>query len=141
MKPHKGPSVTFNLSTVADEDLKSKLEMKYIEFETLKRMNVTATRDAMRAQANAIKAGAEVSLAQMDFLIQAAEAFDLINTEPIWMTRRSNNGDVILECLLTEKDMQRMAKAQSKQMKDQISEITGAEEEEEDPGDDGMFAK
>jgi hypothetical protein len=138
----KSANVTHLLSEVKDDALREKLERRFIDFETLKRMNVEAQRSALRAQANAMKTAAEVQLAQLDFLIEAAEAFELISTEPVWMIRRRGaDGEVVLECLLTERDMQRMAHAQSKQMKDQIKEITGTEDDEQDDNDDGMFTK
>ena len=132
---------TYLLSDIGDEELRSKLEHKYIEFETLKSLSVETQRMALRSQANAMKTAAEVQLAQLDFLIQASEAFPRINMEPVWMLRRRNDGEVVLECLVTEKDMQRMAKAQTKQMKDQLEEITGRDEEEDDDEDDGIFRK
>lgn len=139
---HKAPNITYLLSDVKDEALREKLEKRFIEFETLKRFNVEAQRSALRAQSNYMKAAAEVQIAQLDFLIEASEAFELISTEPIWMIRRRGaDGEVVLECLLTERDMQRMAHAQTKQMKDQIKEITGTEGDEEDEDDDGMFTK
>lgn len=140
MKKKVAPSVTYLLSDVKDEALKEKLETKFIEFETLKRLNVEAQRGALRSQANAMKTAAEVQLSQLDFLIQASEAFDLISTEPIWMIRRrGSDGEVVLECLLTEKDMQKMARAQTKQMKEQISEITGHDDDEDEEDDDNTL--
>lgn len=140
MKKKAAPSVTYLLSDVKDEALREKLERKFIEFETLKRLNVEAQRAALRAQANAMKTAAEVQLSQLDFLIQASEAFDLISTEPIWMIRRrGSDGEVVLECLLTEKDMQKMARAQTKQMKDQMSEIAGHDDEEDEEDDDNTL--
>ncbi len=137
MKKKTAPSVTYLLSDVKDEALREKLEHQFLTFEGLKRINVEAQRAALRAQANAMKTVAEVQLAQLDFLIQASEAFDLISTEPIWMIRRrGSDGEVLLECLLTERDMQKMAHAQTKQMKDNISEITGGADDDEGEGDD-----
>ena len=137
----QGPSVVYQLSDIEDEELKGRLEMKFIEFETLKKLSVESQRAALRAQAHTMKTTAELQLTQLDFLIEASEAFDLISTEPIWMIRRRRDGQVVLECLLTEKDMQHMAQAQTKQMKDQISEITGSVPGEEDEDDNGMFKK
>ena len=138
MKKSHPPSQIFLLSDVKDEELREKLEHQFISYETLKKLNVEAQRVALRGQANALKTGAEVQLAQLDFLIQASDAFDLISTEPIWMIRRRADGEVVLECLVTEKDMQRMAKAQTKQMKDQIKEITG-DDDEDDDDDNKLF--
>jgi hypothetical protein len=134
-------SVNFLLSDVKDEELRERLEHKFIEFETLKRMNVETQRSALRAIANAAKTVAEVQLAQLDFLIQASEAFDLITTEPIWQIRRRGDGEVVLECLVTEKDMQKMQRAQTKQMKDQIQEINGHDDEDGDGEDDNTMFK
>ncbi len=132
---------TYLLSDIGDEELRSKLEHKYIEFETLKSLSVETQRMALRSQANAMKTAAEVQLAQLDFLIQASEAFPRINMEPMWMLRRRGDGEVVLECLVTERDMQRMAKAQTKQMKDQLEEISGHDNDEDDEEDDGIFRK
>jgi hypothetical protein len=139
MKKQSGPSVSYTLSQVRDEELRSRLEHRFIEFEALKAGNVTAQRTALRAQSNAIRSAAEVQISQLDFLMEAGEAFDLIATEPLWMVRRRGDGEVVLECLLTEKDMHNMARAQSKQMKDQIAEITGPEHTEEDEDTDNQM--
>ncbi|MGD0904925.1 MAG: hypothetical protein ABR924_18535 [Terracidiphilus sp.] len=127
------PSIRFKLSEVEDEDLRSKLEMKYVELEVHKRTQVQSIRAAMRAQALAAKALAETQLAELDFIIDASEAFDLITTEPNWITRRSKEGAVILECLLTQNEMQDIARAQVKHVKEQVQEQTP----NDDDGDNG----
>jgi hypothetical protein len=113
-------SVSYKLSDVNDEDLRRRLEYKYLEFEVLRKSQVESYRAAQRAAAMASKAMAEVQLAELDFVIDAGEAFELITTEPNWITRRSGNGEVVLECLLTQSDIQNIARTQTKQIREQV---------------------
>jgi hypothetical protein len=99
-------------------------------------MQVEALRLAARSSANAAKLQAEVQLAQLDFLITAGEVFDLVNIEPVWLTRRDRSGQILLECVMTERDMQNMMRAQAKQIKQQTSEVNGKENDEGDSGID-----
>jgi len=138
MKRHSQPSVVYLLSDVKDPELKEQLEHQFIQFEGLKKMYVEAQRNAFRAQANATKTLAEVQLSQLDFLIAASGAFDLISTEPVWMIRRRGDGEIAMECLLTERDIQRIARAETKKMKERTLEDGGQDDDE--PEDDGdMF--
>jgi hypothetical protein len=140
MKRHSSqPSVVYLLSDVEDPELKEKLEHQFIQYEGLKKMYVEAQRNAFRAQANATKTLAEVQLSQLDFLIAASGAFDLISTEPVWMIRRRGDGQIIMECLLTERDIQRMARAETKKMKERTMEITDGDSEDDPESDEDMF--
>jgi hypothetical protein len=126
------------LSDVQDPELKERLEHQFIQYEGLKKMYVEAQRNAFRAQANATKTLAEVQLSQLDFLIAASAAFDLISTEPIWMLRRRGDGQIAMECLLTERDIQRIARAETKKMKERIQEA-GQDDDDDDTNDGDMF--
>ena len=131
---NKKPKITtkqFRLSDIEDLELRERLEHKYIGFSTHKRDLVEKLRVAEAAAARASIAAANVSLAQTEFLIEAGDAFDLVATEPNWILRRDHDGVVVLECLLTESDMQKVARHQVSKMKEQVNE-TGPE-----PG--GMF--
>lgn len=126
MKTNKvQPSVKLRLAEVEDPELRQQLEHQYIALEVHKRAQVESLRSAQRAAVMATKAMAEVQLAELDFIIKAGEAggpFDLITTEPNWITRRSREGNVILECLITQNEMQDIARAQVKHVKEQVRE-------------------
>jgi hypothetical protein len=117
--------VKLRLSEVEDAELRQQLEHQYIALEVHKRAQVESLRAAQRAAVMATKAMAEVQLAELDFIIKAGDAggpFDLITTEPNWITRRSREGNVILECLITQNEMQDIARAQVKQVKEQVGQ-------------------
>lgn len=134
MSNKAAPSIKYKLSDVQDEDLRSKLEHGYIAYENLKRIQVETLRKAQRATAEANRAMADVQLAEMDFLIDASDAFDLISTEPNWITRRNSEGQVILECLLTQKDIQDIQRTQMKHVKDHVKPIIDEEDGEDASG-------
>ena len=130
--PQHAASIQFKLGDVQDPALREKLEMKYMQFEVVRREQVVALRQAQKAMAEAQKNAAEVAISELDFIIEAGEAFDLIQTEPYWVTRRNKEGQVLLECLLTQNDIQNITRKQVKNMREQTST---------DDGDDspGMF--
>jgi Glu-tRNA(Gln) amidotransferase subunit E-like FAD-binding protein len=138
---HKGQTIQFFLSDVKDEELRDALEHKFLSFEGLKRQNIEAQRSALRAQSDAARVIAELQISQLDLLTKAGDAFDLITTEPMWIVRRRGDGQVVFECLVTEKDIHQMARAQSKQMKDQIAEISGHDNDDEDDDEDNSMFK
>jgi hypothetical protein len=118
-------SVQFKLSEVEDPALRERLEMQYMQLEVQKRTQVQAQRQSQRANAEAVKAMAEVMLSELDFVISAGEAFDLVQTEPNWMTRRTKDGAVVLECLLTQNDIQNIQRTQVGHVREQIAEANG----------------
>jgi hypothetical protein len=135
-------TVKFKLSDVDDEELRTKLEHKFLVYENLKREQVKAIREAQRAAARGTMALAEVQLSESELLIEASEAFDLISTEPAWIIRRSPNGAVIFECMLTQTDIQNVQRGQIKQMKEQIKPTVDDDDDEDDSAsDEGMFRK
>ena len=121
-------SVQFKLSEVEDPVLRERLEMQYMQLEVQKRTQVQTLRQAQRAGAEATKAMAEVILSELDFVISAGDAFDLVQTEPNWMTRRTKDGAVVLECLLTQNDIQNIQRTQVGHVREQIAEATGGED-------------
>lgn len=134
-KNRQNPSVQYRLDSIQDEDLRSRLEHKYLEFETLRKIQVESFRNAQRNAALATKAMAEMQLAEMDFIIDAGEAFDLISTEPNWITRRTGDGHVVLECLLTQNDIQNIARVQTSQVRNQVENAIGDDADDTD----GLF--
>lgn len=132
MKKHH-PSVQYRLSDIDDPALKEKLEQQFLTVEIQKTLQVEALRNAERAAAMAMKAMAEVKLAEVDFLIASGEAFDMVKTEPNWMIRRSKEGSVVLECLLTRNDMENIARVQTKKLRDEV------DKEVQDDDLDGLF--
>jgi hypothetical protein len=108
------------LSEIEDPQLREKLENKYASLETYKKLQVEAIREAQRASARATMAQAQAQLEEIEFIIAAGEAFDLIATEPNWLTRRNSRGQVLLECLLTQTDIQTIARAQAGEIRKQV---------------------
>lgn len=136
-KPSQHSSVIYSLSSIEDETLRSRLEHSYIMFEVLKKDQVEAIRQAQRAQARAQQALAAAALAELDFLIDASEAFELISSEPAWITRRDKNGKVLLECLITQGEIQSIQKSAIKQMRKQTAELQ--DNDDDDSPTDSMF--
>jgi isoleucyl-tRNA synthetase len=135
MKKHVHPSVQYKLSDIDDSELKERLEQQFLAVEAQKTLQVEAMRSAERAAAMAMKAMAEVKLAEIDFLIAAGDAFDMVRTEPSWMIRRQREGGVVLECLLTQNDIENITRVQTKKLREQ------AEKEIDDSDTGGMFGE
>lgn len=130
------PSIQYRLSEINDEELRTRLEHKYIEVEVHKRTQVESLRAAQRAAAMATRAMADVQIAELDFVIEAGEAFDLVQTEPAWMVRRNKEGAIVLECLLTQSDIQNIQRAQVNHVREQAKELN-----KDEPDTNGMFGE
>jgi hypothetical protein len=121
-----------NLSEIQDPEVRNKLEMKFSDYRVQRQLSVETQRKAIVSQLESKIQEAQTQIALTKFLLEAADQFDEVQTEPVWFAYKQN-GDIILESPFTERDMRNGIRLQRKQME------KAAESLEEDNGKSDLY--
>jgi hypothetical protein len=132
--PQKNRTFTptkLNISEVQDEEVRGKLETKFYDYQFQKQLSVETSRKALIAQLEAKiqEANAQKSLTQ--FLLETADEFEQIKTEPIWFAYKQN-GEIVLENPFSERDMRNSIRLQRSQLEHQqkgLAEDNGSDKD------------
>jgi len=132
-------TLIINLSQAAshDPELKSKIELAYIDYEGIRSQAVVAAREAIAARERASIAAAQATLKLLDFLKLAADIDSRVSTEAYWFPPyRNSNGEIILECPVTQRDQRTAMRVVRAMLHEQAKELDARglfdEEEEEE---------
>ena len=97
---------------VTDEGVRARLEELFDKLETSKRVSVEEYRKVAEAMADFDIAKAQATKSMGQFLRLAGGVIPMVAVEPVWWAYRTKDGEIILECALTERDLRNSQRAQ-----------------------------
>lgn len=121
---------------ITDDGLRTELEELFSTFENAKRTSVEEYRKAAEVISDLDIAKARTTKAMGQFLRRAGDAIPMVAVEPIWWIYRTKDGEIIMECAVTEREMRNAQRAQKAGLQREVSSSDANDMFERDDDDD-----
>lgn len=110
---------------IEDAAVRTELEELFGTLETNKRVAVEEYRKAAEVLADLDIARAKTMKAMGQFLRKAGDYIPMVAVEPVWWAYRTKEGEIVLECAVTERDIRNAQRAQKAGLAREVQSTDG----------------